>query len=145
MYCVCVCVCHNFFRGHYLELQSYNLHKTVPTFSCTPYLSLKPENGVEMIIFTFERSIRAEVVTYRLDDVFGFLHTQQLRGFDESRYDQGIIQNCSVKIKTIVASLYLPASNFIFRILRLAPQNRANEKWQKSCFFNDSHRSELSL
>jgi hypothetical protein len=40
-----------------------------------------------MIIFTFERSIRAEVVTYRLDVVFGFLHTQQLRGFGEVRND----------------------------------------------------------
>jgi hypothetical protein len=49
-----------------------------------------------MIIFTFERSIRAKVVTYRLNVVLGFLLAQQLRGFDESRNDQGIIQNRSV-------------------------------------------------
>jgi hypothetical protein len=59
-------------------------------------------------------SIRAEVVTYRLDVAFGFLHTQQLRGFDESRNDQGIIQNFSVKINTTIASLYRPASSFNF-------------------------------
>jgi hypothetical protein len=73
-----------------------------------------------MISFTFERSIRAEVVTYRLDVAFGFLHTQQLRGFDEPRNDQGIIQNRSVKINIITPSLHLPASYFSFRILRLA-------------------------
>jgi hypothetical protein len=58
-----------------------------------------------MIIVTFERSIRAEVVTYRWDVAFVFLHTQQLRGFDESRNDQGIIQNRSAKINTIGVSL----------------------------------------
>jgi hypothetical protein len=42
-------------------------------------------------MFTFERFIRAEVVTYRLDLVFGSLHAQQLHGFDELRNDQGII------------------------------------------------------
>jgi hypothetical protein len=93
-----------------------------------------------MIVVTFERSIRAEVVTYRLDVVFGSLHTQQLRGLDESRNDQGIIQNRSAKINTTVASLYQPASPFSFRILRLAQKNRvveknrANGKRQKSCF-----------
>jgi hypothetical protein len=59
-----------------------------------------------MIVFTFERSIRAEVITYRLDVAFGFLHTQQLSGFDESRNDQCIIKNCSAKIATITASLF---------------------------------------
>jgi hypothetical protein len=68
-----------------------------------------------MIIFTFERSIRAEVVTYRLDVLFGFLHTQQLRGLDESCNDQVIIQNSTAKINTIAASLYLPAYISIFK------------------------------
>jgi hypothetical protein len=80
-----------------------------------------------MIVFSYERSIRAEVVTYRLDVVFGSPHTQQLRGFDESRNDQGIIQNHSTKINTKVASLYLPASSLTFRILRLAQKNGANK------------------
>jgi hypothetical protein len=88
--------------------------KTVFTFSFTPYLSLDIGNGVEIIILTFERFIRAEVVTYRLDVAFGSLHTQQLDGFDESRNDQGNIQNYSAKISTIVASLYLPASPSLF-------------------------------
>jgi hypothetical protein len=48
------------------------------------------------------------------------VHTQQLRGFDESHNDQGSIQNRSAKINTTVASLSLPASSFTFRILRLA-------------------------
>jgi hypothetical protein len=61
-----------------------------------------------MIIFTFERSIRVEVVTYRKDVVLWFLHTQQLPGFDEVR--QGIIQNHSAKINITAASFYLPAS-----------------------------------
>jgi hypothetical protein len=65
---------------------------------------------------------------------FGFLHTQQLRCFDESRNDQRIIRNRSSKINTIAASLYLPASYFSFRVLRLAQKKRANGKWQKSCF-----------
>jgi hypothetical protein len=52
-----------------------------------------------MIDVTLKRYIRAEVVTYRLDVAFGFLHTQQLRGFDESRNDQGITQNCNAKTK----------------------------------------------
>jgi hypothetical protein len=50
-------------------------------------------NGVEIIIISFKWSVRAEVVTYRLDVVIGSLHTQQLHGFDELRNDQGIIQN----------------------------------------------------
>jgi hypothetical protein len=62
----------------------------------------------------FKRFIRAEVVTYRLDVAFEFLHTQQLRGFDESRNDQEIIKNRSAKINTTVASLYLPVSSFSF-------------------------------
>jgi hypothetical protein len=75
-----------------------------------------------------------EVVTYRLDVVFGFLHTQQVRGFDESRSDQGIIQNRSVKINTIAASLYLPELCFSFSTSSTSHKNRANEKWQKSGF-----------
>jgi hypothetical protein len=80
-----------------------------------------------MIIFTFERSIRAEVVTNRLDVAVGSLRTQQLHGFDESRYDQGIIRNRSAKINTTVASLYLPASSISFRIIRLSQKNGANK------------------
>jgi hypothetical protein len=38
--------------------------------------------------FSFERFIRAEVVTYRLDFAFWCLHTQQLNGFDELRNDR---------------------------------------------------------
>jgi hypothetical protein len=59
-----------------------------------------------MIIFTFERSIRAEVVTFRFDGAVGFLHTQQLLGFDESRDDQRFIQNRSAKINTTAVTLY---------------------------------------
>jgi hypothetical protein len=58
-----------------------------------------------MIIFTFERSISAEVVTYRLDVAFGSLHMQQLHGIDELRNDHGVIQNRSVKIEKTVVSL----------------------------------------
>jgi hypothetical protein len=87
-----------------------------------------------MIVFTFERYIRVEVLTYRLDVVFGFLHTQQLRVFDESRNDQRITQNRSAQISTIVSSLYLPASYFSFLILQLARKKGANEKSQKTCF-----------
>jgi hypothetical protein len=47
----------------------------------------------ERNIFTPERSLRAEVVTYRSDLVFGSLHMQQLHGFDELLIDQGIIRN----------------------------------------------------
>jgi hypothetical protein len=42
-----------------------------------------------MIIFTFKRSIRAEVVTYRLDATLGSLHMQQLHDFDKLRNDNG--------------------------------------------------------
>jgi hypothetical protein len=87
-----------------------------------------------MIVFTFERSICAEVVTYRLDVVFGFLHTQQLRCFDESRNDQGIIQNRSAKINTTGASLYLPASYFSFRVLRLAQKIERMENGKNRVF-----------
>jgi hypothetical protein len=48
-------------------------------------------NGVEIIIFSFKRPIRAEVATYRLDVVFGFLHTKQLRGFDEEDQQKSCI------------------------------------------------------
>jgi hypothetical protein len=116
-----------------------------------------------MIVFTFERSICAEEVTYRLDVVFGFLHTQQLRGFDESRNDQGLIQNRSAKINATAASLYLPASSFILRILRLAQKmerikivffdrsdgdkddqnkrfaGRTSKKWTSATCSNNSH------
>jgi aminopeptidase-like protein len=37
------------------------------TYSCSPDLALEDLNGVEFIIFIFERLIHAEVVTYRLD------------------------------------------------------------------------------
>jgi hypothetical protein len=86
----------------------------------------KTWNGVEIIIFPFERYIRAKVVTYRYDVAFGSLHTQQLHGFDEMRNDQGVIQNRSAKIDKTVASLYLPASSNIFQILRLA-----QKKWSE--------------
>jgi hypothetical protein len=56
--------------------------QTVSTLSCTPYLSLE-------IIFTFERPIRAEVVTYRSYGAFGSLHNQQLHGFYELRNAKG--------------------------------------------------------
>jgi hypothetical protein len=61
-------------------------------------------------------------------------HTQQLRGFDESRYDYGITQNCSAKINTMIALLYLPASYFSFRIRRLAQIFERMENGKKSCF-----------
>jgi hypothetical protein len=57
-------------------------------------------NGVNIIILTFKRSIRAEVVTYHFDIAIESLHMQQLHGFDELHYDQGIIQNHSAKIDT---------------------------------------------
>jgi hypothetical protein len=78
--------------------------ETFSAFSCTPYLSLELWNRVKIIIFIFERSIRAEVVTYHYDAAFGSLHTQQLHGFDELCNDQGIIRNCSAKINTTVKS-----------------------------------------
>jgi hypothetical protein len=99
---------------------------------------------VETINFTFERSIRAEVVTYRLVVVLGFLHTQQLRGFDESRNDQSITQNRSVKISTIASSLYLPASCSSFRILRLAKKS-SELKMAKIVFFDRSDEGQYFL
>jgi hypothetical protein len=97
------------------------------------------------MIITLKRPIRAKVVTYRLDEVYGSLHTQQLHGFDEFRNDQGAVQNRCAKVDTAVVSLYLPASNFSFRIPRLAKNNRANGKWRNQVFFfYDSRRSDLS-
>jgi hypothetical protein len=90
--------------------------KTLFRYSCTPYLSL--ELGTGRIFFSIERSIRAEVVTYRYDAVLGSLHTQQLHGFDELCNVQGIIHKLSVTINTTFASLYLPAFYFTSRILR---------------------------
>jgi hypothetical protein len=87
-----------------------------------------------MIILTFERSIRAEVVTYLHDAAFGSLHTQQLHGFDELRNDQGIIQNRSAKTNTTPASLYLPASSFSFQIRRLAKKS-SEWKMAKNYYF----------
>jgi hypothetical protein len=89
---------------------------------------------VETIIFIFIRSIRAEVVTYRLGVAVGSLHTQQLHGFDELRNDHEIIQNRSAKMTKLPHHFFLLASSFSFRILRLAKQKRANGKWQKTCF-----------
>jgi hypothetical protein len=97
--------------------------KKVSTFGCTLNLSLELETEVEIITFTFKRFIRAEVATFRLDGAFGSLQTQQLRGFDGSRNDQGIIQNHRAKINTTVTSLYLPESSLSSRILRLAQKN----------------------
>jgi hypothetical protein len=63
-------------------------------------------NRVEIIILTFERFIRVELVTCRLDVAFGSLHTQQLHGLDESCNDQGIIRNRSAKTDKTSVSLY---------------------------------------
>jgi hypothetical protein len=115
--------------------------KTFSTFSCTPYLSLKLETGSKLSFFTFKRYIRAEVVTYRLDVVFGSLHTQQLHGFDELRNDQKTIQNRSAKIKKMTTSLYLPSSHSSFRFLRVTQKNRAN----KNRVFGRSDRSQDNL
>jgi hypothetical protein len=84
------------------------------TLSCTPYRSLELWNRVDIINFTFERSIRVEVVTYRLDVAFGTPHMEQLRGFDEMRNDQGVIRFCSAKIDTTAVSLYLSSLNSVF-------------------------------
>jgi hypothetical protein len=51
---------------------------------------------------------------------------QQLHCFDELRNNQVVIHNHSAKIKRTIESLYLPASSFTFRILRLAKKNGAN-------------------
>jgi hypothetical protein len=116
-----------FFGGHYLEFHTYNAHGNC-FYVWLYFISfLRSWNTDQIIVFTFERYIRAKVVTYRLDVVFGFLHTQQLRRFDEPRNDQGIIQDRSAKINTMATSLYLPASYFIFRILRLAKKNERME------------------
>jgi hypothetical protein len=69
-----------------------------------------------MTIFTFERSIRASPTAKML-----FLGPCTRKNSVESRNDQGIIQNRSAKINTTVASLYLPVSSFIFRILPTSP------------------------
>jgi hypothetical protein len=60
------------------------------------------------------------VVTYREDVAFGSLHKKLLNGVEKVRNEQGNTQNRSVKINNTVTSLYLPASYFSFRILRLA-------------------------
>jgi hypothetical protein len=78
----------------------------------------KTRNGVEIIMYSFKRSIR--VVTYRLGAAFGSLHMQQLHGFDKLRNDQGIIRNRSAKIDTTVVSLYLPESNLFYLFFPLA-------------------------
>jgi hypothetical protein len=92
-----------------------------------PISSFRTWNGVEIIIFTFEGSIRTEINTYRLDVIFGSLHTQQLHGFDELRNDQRVIQNRSLKTGQIVASVYLPSSYSSLRFLRLTQKSRANK------------------
>jgi hypothetical protein len=61
------------------------------SYSCCSSVSLEVWNEVEIIIFNFERHIRAEVVTYRLDVAFGSLHMKQLHDFDELRNDQEAI------------------------------------------------------
>jgi hypothetical protein len=53
---------------------------------------------------------------------------QQLRGFDELRNDQMIIQNRSAKIKKMAASLYLPSSHSSFRFLRLTQKKSSEQK-----------------
>jgi hypothetical protein len=61
------------------------------------------------------------------------VHTQQLRGFDESRNDQGIIQNRSAKTNKIVESLYLPASISVFEFFD-QPEKSSEWKMAKMCF-----------
>jgi hypothetical protein len=58
---------------------------------------------------------------------FGFLHSQQLRGFDELRNDQGVIHNRSAKINTTAASLY----QYSVSEFSTSPKNGAN----KNCDF----------
>jgi hypothetical protein len=55
-----------------------------------------------------------------LDVAVESLEMQQLHGFDELRYDQGIIRNRSAKINTTVIVRRLTASYFTFRLLPLA-------------------------
>jgi hypothetical protein len=62
-------------------------------------------NGVEIGTFTFERSIRAEVATYRLDVAFGSLYTQQLHGFDKLRNDQGIIKKTTPSMNCVTTKV----------------------------------------
>jgi hypothetical protein len=93
-------------------------------------------NGVEIIVFTFEQSIRVEVVTYRLDVGFGSQHMQQLHGFDKLSRDQLIIRNRRTTIETIALSLFLSAPYFSFRFLPLAEiidqiENGKNRVFQK--------------
>jgi hypothetical protein len=75
---------------------------------------------VEIIIFTFEWSIRAEVVTYRFVFAFETLHLQELHGADAFHNDKGAIWNPSAKIDTTILPLRLPKSYLSFRFLRLA-------------------------
>jgi hypothetical protein len=58
----------------------------------------------------------------------------QLHDFNGFCNNKGITQNLSAKINTAIASLYMPASSFIIRFLRLAQKNRANGKWQNCVF-----------
>jgi hypothetical protein len=67
-----------------------------------------------MIIFTFKRSIRAEVVTYRLAIAVGSVKMQQLHGFDELRNDEVINRNRGAKIVTTALPLCLSASYLVF-------------------------------
>jgi hypothetical protein len=108
------------------------------SYSRSPYLSLKAWNGVEIVIFIFERYIHAEVVTYRSDVVFVSLHVQRLHGFDEFRNGRWIIQNRSAKADTAALSFYLLASYFSFRFLPLAIKI---ERWKvaKVVFFGRSN------
>jgi hypothetical protein len=89
-------------------MQTYSFHENFFKIKLYSISFFKPCNGVEVIVLTFERYIRAEVVTYRLGVAFGSLHTQQLHGFDEFRNDQGNIQNCSDKINTAVHHFIFP-------------------------------------
>jgi hypothetical protein len=74
----------------------------------------KVEWGRKFEFFTFERSIREGVVTFRLDVAFGSLHMQQLHGFDELRKDQGIIQNRSARIDKTSVLFYISAAYLFF-------------------------------
>jgi hypothetical protein len=69
--------------------------------------------------YHLNRSIRADVATYRYNVAFGSLHMQQLYGSDHLRDDQWMIQNCAAKINTTVFSLYLFESYFNLRNIRL--------------------------
>jgi hypothetical protein len=79
--------------------------ETISMLSCTPYLSLEVLNEIEIIVITFKRFIRAEVVTYH-SDFLGSLRRLQFHGFDEQRNGQVIIRNCGEKIDTNVVSFY---------------------------------------